>query len=100
MSFNPLTTPIKIGGHTITTEYAEALADRPKIVGCFCPQTDTISIRQDLPEHYKTQTWLHELNEAISYIWLADKMAHEHIEAHSQAMLQILPQLGAQIIWT
>jgi len=96
---NPLKTPIQVGGHTIVTEYAEEMKERPKIVGCFCPQTDTISIRQDLPTAYKTQTWLHELNEAINYIWLADKMAHEHIEAHSQAMFQLLPQLGLTLEW-
>jgi hypothetical protein len=97
---NPLQTPIQIGGHIIKTEYEGALQDRPKTVGLFCPQTDTISIRPDMPDLYKTQTWLHELNEAINYIWLADKMAHENIEAHSQALLQILPQMGVEITWT
>ena len=95
----PIETLIQIGGHSIKTEYEGALVDRPKTVGCFCPQTDTISIRPDMPDKHKTQTWLHELNEAINYIWLADKMSHEHIEAHSQALLQILPQLGATIEW-
>lgn len=96
---NPLKTPIQVGGHTIVTEYAAELSERPKLVGCFCPQTDTISIRVDLPPSHKTQTWLHELNEAINIIWLADKMNHDHIECHAQAMLQILPQLGVELDW-
>ena len=96
---NPILQPIQIGGHTIKTEYEPSLSDRPKVVGLFCPQTDTISIRPDLPPTHKTQTWLHELNEAINIIWLADKMSHDHIEVHAQAMLQIIGQLGVTVEW-
>ena len=97
---NPLKTPIQIGGHTIVTEYETNMPHPGKNCGLFVPRDDKIYLLPDLPDLIKTQTWLHELNEAINLIFCADKIQHEHLEQHAQAMLQILPQMKWNIEWT
>lgn len=96
---NPLNTPIQIGGHIIKTEYEPNLLHPEKCTGLFVPRDDKILILPDCPDIIKTEAWFHELNEAINIIFCADKMCHDHIEEHAQAMLQIAPQLGLQIEW-
>jgi len=100
MPFNPLRQSIQIGGHTITTEYDSALQMDCKTIGQFVPRTNTIKIYPDMPDIQKTQTWLHELNEAVNVIFCCEKLEHDHIEQLAQAYLQILPQTGWEIAWT
>ena len=96
---NPLETPLIIGGHQITTEYNTGMVVDHNNDGAWRPRLDQISVYPNEPDIQKTQVWLHEVLHAVNDIWCDSSVEHRDIEAMSQALLQILPQIEAKVEW-
>ena len=100
----PLVVPwprtVQVGGKIIKVVQVPNLIGTDGLMGAFCMGSLTIEIDAGLLPILKTETYFHEITEAVNKIWFSDTMSHEDINRMGEALTQVWMEMGIEIDWS
>jgi len=90
---------VPVGGHNYKVEQDPSLALTKGNRGQCDNAKETITIDSNAIPSHKTTILLHEVLEAIKFVWFDNDLDHHTLDTISEGIFQFLGSLGIEIEW-